>query len=456
MSWFYLFFAFILCFSIGANAQIEEKQDTSFLLGLSLEELMNIPVSIATKYEKSLKEVPAVVTVITANDIANSGARNIMDVLQYVPGFEFSRSRLGLYYAGVRGVKDPNTTSRLLVLKDGTPYNGIMYGVGIAMQKTFDLKSIDRIEIIRGPGSALYGRNAFVGVINIITKSGKDRNKLQVYPSVGNFNTYCVGASYETKTDNFDAFIAIEKVKSDNTNSKLNNGMGGESVWNIGTDNLFANAKIGFKNIVFTGMFSDIINGASVGPFATESDKCTKIGIYSLEHQFDFNKKTSIKTKLYARNEYQIQHIEIFTPDITAEAAPDVPFNAIYPNGMYVTPKFKSYTYGADITLDFKPFNKHHTLIGLQAEMYGITNALLSSSYDTHTGAPLTYNDNGETIFRGKDTQLFDDRGWIEGNGHDYTNYALYFQNIYKPFQRSIVAIKAMTNKKNVTKTLHS
>ena len=394
---------------------------------------MNTKVSIATKSEQNLSDVPSIVTVISSDEIQKSGARSIIDILQYIPGFEFSRPKAGFYTVGIRGVKDPNSSSRFLILKDGVPYNGIMYGSGIIITKTFDINAIDRIEIIRGPGSALYGRNAFIGAINIITKSGKAKNKVQIYPSGGNFNTYDIGASYQTKIEHFNAYIALEKVKSDNTASEFDNGMGGESVWNISTDNLFANAKLGFKNFVFTTMYSDIINGASIGPFTTESDKSTKIGVYSLQHQFEINKKTSIKTKLYGRNENQVQHIEIFSPDITAEAAPNVPFNTIYPNGMYVTPEFKAYTYGADLNINFKAFDKHDILIGLQAEMYGIEDVLLSSSYDTHTGVPHTYIENGDTIFRGIDTQILDDRGWIEGNGHDYTNYALYFQNIYYP-----------------------
>ena len=156
---------------------------------------------------------------------------------------------------------------------------------------------------------------------------------------------------------------------------------------------------------------------------------------FSLEYNKEINARTSFNAKIYSRNEDQVQHIEIFKPGITAEAAPNLPFSTIYPNGMYVTPYFKAYTYGADINLNLNLLEKHHTLIGFQADFYGLKNVGLESSYDTHTGIPLTYEENGNTIYRGKETQVIDERGWIEDNGHAYSNFAFYFQNIYQPIE---------------------
>ena len=417
---------FLFC-SYQLFAQEKHTLTVDNVIKMSLEELMNTKVSIATKSEKKLSEAPAVVTVITAEAIKNNGARNLADILQYIPGFEFSIGRVGFLSVGVRGVKDPLTNSRLLVLKDGVPVNGTMYGSAIGVTKLFDLHSIDRIEIVRGPGSALYGRNAFIGVINIITKSGNSKNEFDINTSIGNFNTYDVGASYATKKEKIDAYFSVEKIKSDMTDSKFDNGMGGESVWNIGIDNLFVNSKINYGKFMFTGMYSDIINGASTGPFITDSDKSTKTGIYALEFKNKINTKTKLGARIYGRNEFQVQHIEIFKPGITAEAAPGVPFSAIYPNGMYVTPQFNAYTYGADINFNLNILEKHNTLLGIQADIYGLKNVELKSSYDPYTGLPLTYTENGNTLFRGKDTQIKEERGWIEGNGHDYNNIAFYF-----------------------------
>jgi len=428
----FFFFLMLLFFQTILQAQSNKDTILESVLDLSIEELMNTKVTIATKSEKRLSEVPAVVTIVSSELIKNSGARYLSDILQIIPGFEFSKGRTGFINIGVRGVKDPLTTSRVLVLKDGVPVNDIMYGTGIGLTKQFDINSIDRIEIIRGPGSALYGRDAFVSVINIITKSGTEKNEVNLKASLGNFNTQDYSASYGTKLNDFSAFLSVDKTKSDATDSKLNNGMGGESLWDLAIDNLLFNTKISYKNFTLNGLYSDIINGASIGPFATRSNKTTKIAVYSLDYNLTKN-KFDFNAKVYGRNEFQVQHLEIFKPEMTEEIAPGVPASAVYPNGMYATPRFNSYIYGTDLNLNLSFFEKNNLLIGIQTDFYGVTDVKLKSSYDTYTGAPLTYDENGITYFRGKETQLEEERGWIEGNGHSYENYGFYFQNIFQP-----------------------
>jgi iron complex outermembrane receptor protein len=423
ISVFILFYIIELCAQMGNDSTLES------LLEFSIEELMNTKVSIATKSEKSLNVAPSIVTVISSDVIKNSGARDITDILQYVPGFEFSKPRAGYPSLGIRGVKDLLTTARFLILKDGVPYNDIMYGSGIAYTQQFDVNTIDRIEVIRGPGSALYGRNAFIGVINIITKSGTGKDEVDLFTSVGQFNTLDYGVSYGTKVKDFDAVIAVTKSKSDNTNSMLNDGMGGESVWNLDTDNLFANTKLHYKSITLTGMYSDIVNGMSAGPFSTQSDKSTKMGLYSLEYTKSLYQNLIFNSKIYGRNESQVQHIEIYTPYTLAT-------KVNFPNGVYATPQFKSYTYGTDVNLSSNFGDIVHSLIGLQADLYGINEVELKSSYDTYTSAPLKYIIDDSTYFRGKDTQIKEERGWIEGDGHDYYNMAFYFQGIFTPIEK--------------------
>ncbi|MDA3890433.1 MAG: TonB-dependent receptor [Salinivirgaceae bacterium] len=422
-----------VCISFILNAQAQLDTILESALELSIEQLMNTKVSIATKSEQKLSEAPAIVTVITEEVIKNSGARNLADILKDVPGFEFSKSRTGIINIGVRGVKDILTSARFLVLKDGVAFNDPMYSSGISMTKQFDLNSIERIEVIRGPGSALYGRNAFIGVVNIITKSGIKKNQLELRTSIGNFNTTNYGASYGTKRNDFKAYLSFEKVRSDVTNSTYNDGMGGESTWNIGIDNLTLNTNLSYKNLQLSVMYSDIVNNASTGKFNTDSDKSPKIGIYSLSYSNQLNSNVSLNSRIYGRNEKQVQNLEIYKPNIAGDLKPGLPVRDIYPNGAYATPKYSSYLYGTDINFGLSIFDKNHSLLGIQCDLYGISNVELYSSYDAYTGAPLQYVQNGTTLFRGKNTQIKEERGWIEGNGHDYTNFALYLQHVYSP-----------------------
>lgn len=137
---------------------------------LSLEDLLNVKVTVASRTETTILEAPAMVTVFTAEDFRRMGARDLRDVLRTVPGFEVGiRGQLGYIEFGLRGVLTDNT-EKIRILLDGVPVNENLEGSGTIIFGDMALDNIQQIEIIRGPGSALYGTNAFVGVISILTK----------------------------------------------------------------------------------------------------------------------------------------------------------------------------------------------------------------------------------------------------------------------------------------------
>lgn len=128
-----------------------------------------------TKRAIELRKAPGAVTVITEEQIDQFGARSLIDVLRLVPGFNARYTPMGTAFA-VRSFGDSPFTERVLMLIDGAPYNSPDKG-GLPAHPGFELfplEHIRRIEVIRGPGSAVYGANAFWGVINIITKKGSD------------------------------------------------------------------------------------------------------------------------------------------------------------------------------------------------------------------------------------------------------------------------------------------
>lgn len=419
---------FVLLTSCHLTTKAQMEKDSVFesVLDMSIEELMNTKVRIATKSGISLNEAPAVVTVITSEEIQNMGARTLPEILQYIPGFEYSVSKIGFYTVGVRGVKDPLTNARLLIMKDGVAYNGIMYGTGIGIVHLLDLNTIEKIEVIRGPGSALYGRNAFSGVVNVITKSAHKAHDVDARVTAGNFNTNSFGASYGFKPDDkFETIISFEKTKSDLTDSKFDNGLGGEDLWERGYDNTHLNMKTKFNDFELNAFYSDYSISAFVGPYVTESFKKVKLGIYSLDYTKEINNKLAFRGKVYLRDEDHKQLLEIFQPDV----------NPVAPNGMYATPSFRAYTFGGDLNVSYN-LKKSKTLLGIQFDKYGLTDVQLKSSYDTYSGTPLTYIDNeGNIIYRGENDQVIEERGWIEDDGHDYSNLAIYVQEIFTPFK---------------------
>ncbi len=145
------------------------------LQSLSLEELMEVKVRVATQTEKSLREAPGIITVIDEDEIRRTGARNLLEILSTVPGFSVGHDVLGNISIITRGIWAQE--GRILILWDGHEMNDRSYGT-IQLGDHFPADHIKRVEIIRGPGSVIYGGIAELGVVNVITKSAEDLNGL--------------------------------------------------------------------------------------------------------------------------------------------------------------------------------------------------------------------------------------------------------------------------------------
>jgi iron complex outermembrane receptor protein len=153
----------------------ETPEATGFspLKGLSIEQLMEIDVTSVSRRSEPVSRAAAAITVLTADDIRRSGANNLPDVLRLATSLEVAQSNGNTWAISSRGF-NTTTANKLLVLIDGrsiyTPlYSGVFWDAQDVM-----LEDIDRIEIIRGPGAALWGANAVNGVINVITRSSRD------------------------------------------------------------------------------------------------------------------------------------------------------------------------------------------------------------------------------------------------------------------------------------------
>jgi iron complex outermembrane receptor protein len=161
---------------------------TANLANLSFEELANIQITSVSKKEERLADAPASVFVITAEEIRRSGATSIPEALRLAPNLQVAQVSANGYAISARGFNGSNSSSsnKLLVMIDGrsvyTPlYSGVFWDVQDVM-----MEDIDRIEVISGPGSTLWGVNAVNGVINIITHSAKDTQGTLLVAGTGN------------------------------------------------------------------------------------------------------------------------------------------------------------------------------------------------------------------------------------------------------------------------------
>ncbi len=148
-------------------------QTVKDLSELSLEELLNTRITSAARKPQSLRTTAAAAFVITSDDIRRSGLHTLPEVLRLAPGVQVARIETGVWAISIRGFND-DFANKLLVLVDGRSiYNEVWSGVYWNLQD-MPLDNIERIEVIRGPGAAMWGVNAVNGVINIITKSAGD------------------------------------------------------------------------------------------------------------------------------------------------------------------------------------------------------------------------------------------------------------------------------------------
>jgi outer membrane receptor for ferrienterochelin and colicins len=178
----------------------QKKDETPNLLDMSLEDLMALDidsVSSASGFKQKVTEAPASITIITAEEIQRYGYRTLADILRNVRGFYVSNDR-NYSYLGVRGYGLPGDyNSRITLLIDGHRLNDNIFDAAlIGTEFPIDVDSIDRVEVIRGPNSSLYIASAFLGVINVITKRGRDLQKVSVAGSAASYGTYQGRVSY--------------------------------------------------------------------------------------------------------------------------------------------------------------------------------------------------------------------------------------------------------------------
>ena len=136
-----------------------------------LEELINSLISVSSKKALNTRETPGIISLITEEEIKNSGARDLIDVLRQIPGIDFGMDVEGVIGLGMRG--SWANEGKILILLDGQETNEIMYASS-QLGNRFPIDLIKKIEIIRGPGSSIYGGFAEYGVINIVTKQAND------------------------------------------------------------------------------------------------------------------------------------------------------------------------------------------------------------------------------------------------------------------------------------------
>ncbi len=194
-------------------APLDSQQD---LTALPMEQLLNLEVYTASKFTQKVSEAPSAVSIITAADIKAYGYRTLADILKSIRGMYVTNDR-NYSYVGTRGFSRPGDyNSRVLLLLDGYRLNdGVYDGALVGTEAIVDVDLIDRVEFVPGPGSAIYGGNAFFGVLNIITKNGKNIGGAEVSGEAASFETRKGRVTYGNRSEGgLDVLLSASNYRS--------------------------------------------------------------------------------------------------------------------------------------------------------------------------------------------------------------------------------------------------
>ncbi len=209
---------FIFLFTISTNVYSDFDEEEALIELYGDEEV----ISIATGSAQPISRAPAVASVITAKDIKEIGATDIDEVLETVPGLHVSRRALGyLPVYTFRGVFS-SVNPQVLMLVNGISINNLFVGDRNQAWGGFPVESISRIEVIRGPGSAVYGADAVAGVINIITKEASEIDGFEFGSRLGSFDTRDAWALYGGEVGGFDVAFSAEFRDTDGQDEDIN------------------------------------------------------------------------------------------------------------------------------------------------------------------------------------------------------------------------------------------
>ncbi len=220
----------LLLISAITSSTLSQSHQTDNVFDLDLNQLMQI--SVASKRIERLEDAPGIVAVITAEEIKQFGGRNLRDVLNRATSFQSVASNYAPQMSVfLRGQSTFQFDNHILYLINGKPFrDSLNGGSNSPLLQGFPIDIIERIEFIRGPGSVLYGSNAFAGVINIVTKTARDLQPLSLSGSYGSFNTKVGNATIAAYGDDWESLVAFTHLDSKGWRFRYSQPSGGGTI----------------------------------------------------------------------------------------------------------------------------------------------------------------------------------------------------------------------------------
>lgn len=356
----------------------------SSLWDMSLEDLGKIRVTtLASGTATPLDKAAAIATVITAEDIEAMGANDISQVLETVPDLHVGISdQVFAPKYNIRGITS-NRNAQTLMLINGIPITNLFTGNRGQAWMGMPVKGIARVEIIRGPGSALYGADAFAGVINIITKNADDIYGTKLGAGVGNFGQRSAwiqhGSRYGTKkmafnleaykTNGWDSIVKSD-AQSFNDKIYLTNASLAPNTVNTMKDVIEARFELAGENdtlrLGYQGNFN-VGTGAGLVE-ALDSEGRFKAERFNLDYTYNANHlipdwQLQARTSFYRSTQQVEKNLLLFPRNFALSFDGNKTFFK-YPDGFIGNPSLKEDHARLDLSGLFKGFDKHLIRVG--------------------------------------------------------------------------------------------
>ncbi len=361
-------------------------------------------VTIATKHEISISRAPSIVTVITDEEIERMGYLTLVEVLKTVPGFAILKGEsFGEVFPEVRGVTG---SARIRVMVDGHHVNTPLSSAAFLIFDDFPVENIKRIEIIRGPGAAVYGENALLSVINIITYDADDIDGIKITNGYGRFDTYdgnivfgkvygefsISGMARYRETNGFDGIVDSDSQTAlDSSLSPFGFIPASNAPGRVddGRREYDLNLKLNYKDFYAEGLYINKSQGPFVGPglaLTEGSDVQNNYVFIEAGYNKTFKDRFTVRPRVYYDQFDSNNFIKAFpdgstfSPGLALSGAP-AGF-VTYPNGFIGDGRVSEKVVGTEIPLDYELFDGNTLTIGTEFRLVQQTNVRFQTNFN--------------------------------------------------------------------------
>jgi len=375
--------SFIILFH-NLNAQQLMSQAAAFDT-LSLEDLMNIKITVASIKELTARQSPAIISYITADDIRNFGSRDLMEVLQHIPGFEFGVDEEGVVGLAVRGNWAHEGKAVLLI--DGQEMNDGLYST-LQFGNHYPIENIERIEIIRGPGSALYGGNAAYAVINVISRTVQNKTEMQAFAFYGASTTdfsrrganLFLGKKAENKSLSIQAFAS----QAQRSHSEYKDVYGDSILLNGNSDlnNIYLNVGSSIGHLGIRAI-ADLYKVESYDQYQAIGKKPLYLHFDSYLGEINYEYKITDHLRIIPKVNFRYQIPWAYDGNDNTLDSTDIPFEKSSES---------SERYSASILSEYDPNEQFNVTVGVSYFYDRSKNLIEGENFITTNTSELTYN----------------------------------------------------------------